>query len=99
MTLDNDQISKVINYLNRYGSAMCAVCRHDEWRISGTMFQLPEYAAPPSGYFPDEQGRLVWRAPEVFPVIPVVCKTCGNMLLISAVAAGVVPSVHQATVT
>lgn len=29
--------------------------------------------------------------PQIFPVVPLTCKVCGNVLFVSAIAAGVIP--------
>ena len=36
-------------------------------------------------------NRLSYPLPQVFPVVPLTCKECGYVLLVSAIAAGVVP--------
>ena len=90
MELSNDQMTRVIKYLQTWESAKCAICRGDDWAVSSTVFALPEYTPPSKGTYGYNEA--------VFPVIPLTCKTCGNVLVVSAIAAGVVQGrieVHQ----
>jgi hypothetical protein len=90
MELSQEEMTRVIKYLQRWESAKCAICKGDDWAVSSTVFALPEYTPP-------------WKATygyneTAFPVIPLTCKTCGNVLFVSAIAAGVVKGrieVHQ----
>lgn len=83
MNLSGEKILQVIRYLHKWKTAECAICGHDDWAVTGTVFALPEYWGM-KAIFPGDQS--------VFPVIPLTCKTCGNVLLLSAIAAGVLPS-------
>jgi hypothetical protein len=83
MELSNDQMTRVIKHLQTWGSAKCAICGGDDWAVSSTVFALPEYTPPSRGTYGYNET--------VFPVIPLTCKTCGNVLVLSAIAAGVVP--------
>jgi hypothetical protein len=82
MELSPQLLGRVIEYLKKWKSAECAICGYDDWVVANTVFQFPEYAMGlPS----------VYTNTQVFPVIPLTCKTCGNVLLLSAIAAGVMP--------
>jgi len=106
MRLNQKQVNAVAAYLTRIPYPACALCANQDWKVSETVFSLPEYA--PSNIMslvdlmhagPEEAlsqpaiAVLSGRqpTPEVFPVIPIVCARCGFVYFISAVAAGVVP--------
>jgi hypothetical protein len=82
MKLSAEQVSLVINHLKKFRTPQCVMCGHDDWKVSVDVFALPQYVSP----FASSPMSSV---PEVFPVVPVVCSTCGNVLLLSAVAVGV----------
>ena len=92
MNLDQQQMARVVQYLQRWQPAQCGVCRNAGWNISPTVFQFTEYGAKGPQWVPDANQRFTFVSPQVFPVITLICNTCGNTLLISAVAAGVVAS-------
>jgi hypothetical protein len=90
MELSRQQVKQVIDYLLKWQTAKCGICGHDDWTVSSAVFMLPEYRSPKAPVYSSAQ--------DVFPVIPLTCKTCGNVLFVSAIAAGVVPGrieVHQ----
>lgn len=108
MRLNPDQVSRVVKYLQQIPTAArCSLCGQQEWKVSETIFALPEYTAAIPGafgthtqYTPAESNwHIFWNEqPEVFPVIPIVCGRCGFVFFISAVAAGVVmPKPNQWT--
>jgi len=108
MRLNPSQVNAVVSYLRQIPDTTCALCHEQEWRVSETVFALPEYALPSSKFsksfddwgappsqknFPfDSKDESFKKEPEIFPVIPIVCGRCGFVFFISAVAAGVVKS-------
>jgi hypothetical protein len=56
----------------------CPVCRQNDWGILEQLVQVPV-------------GARVPIAPQEYPGVLVVCRTCGHTLLFSAVRMGVVP--------
>ncbi len=88
MELSPEQLGQVIEYLRKWKTAECAICEHDDWAVASTVFVLPEYNSPRAAVYSNLQ---------VFPVIPLTCKTCGNVLFLSAIAAGVVPGATRST--
>ena len=115
MRLSPADANAVVTYLNRFPKPICAVCRHDQWKVSDILFALPEYDSRPSWARPGLRslsdlagdtmvgdslehkpffGSAVANlgpTPQVFPVIPVTCVTCGYVFFMSAVAIGIVP--------
>jgi hypothetical protein len=90
MELTSEELKRVIEHLQKWATAECAICRHDDWAVSSAVFVLPEYRSP--------KVPVYSGAGTVFPVIPLTCKICGYVLFVSAIAAGVVPGrieVHQ----
>jgi hypothetical protein len=83
MELSPEQLDQVIEYLKKWQTAKCAICMHDDWAVASSVFALPEYRSQKAATYLNIQS--------VFPVIPLTCKTCGNVLFVSAIAAGVVP--------
>ena len=84
MQLNPKQLEDVIEYLKTWKTAECAICGFDDWAVSAVVFGLPEYVSGGSSH---------WN--QVFPVVPLTCKTCGNVLLVSAIAAGIVKAPVQ----
>lgn len=83
MELSPEQLGQVIEYLKRWNTAVCAICQNDDWAVAATVFALPEYKL--------RRTAISTNIQAVFPIIPLTCKTCGNVLFLSAIAAGVVP--------
>lgn len=84
MLLDQTQLQTLIDYLGKWKTAECIICGHDDWAVSDRVFELREYG-------PDYSGSFAFGLAQLFPVVPLTCKQCGNVLLVSAIAAGVVP--------
>ena len=76
--LDPKEIAKQIrkNWLHE---ASCPLCGQHDWSIQHDVYELRKYQ--PDGEVSD--GHIV-------PIIPVVCKKCGNTVLINGCVAGVV---------
>lgn len=88
MELSPEQLNQVIGYLKKWKNAQCSICGFDDWAVASTVFVLPEYMGSKALSYTTIQAA--------FPVIPLTCKTCGNVLLVSAIAAGVVPGAIKA---
>jgi hypothetical protein len=105
MRLEPNDVKKVVNHLNKFGRTSCPVCHSDEWTVSDILFALPEYeyrppwsVAPPA--FVNTGGSigtpirpifdLESENPQVFPVVPVTCVTCGYVFLFSGIKLGLV---------
>ena len=76
-----DEASSMLKYLKSKWKdpAPCPMCGHTEWGVESKIFTLPLFGAFAFG-----------SHATVLPVVPVICKNCGYMLLVSAVVAGLV---------
>jgi hypothetical protein len=90
--LSDKQISSVVDRLNKCGVAACPVCGRKELKVSDKVFALSEYL--PEGFFPiplrGDQPLRTTESSQVFPVVPVVCSTCGSVFFLSAMALNIV---------
>jgi hypothetical protein len=102
MRLSAGHIQAVINHLNKFAKTICPVCNHDEWTVSDTLFAFPEYeyrapwTGPPfirgtEGLREPATAFNLESDPQVFPVVPVTCVTCGYVFLLSAIKLSLVP--------
>jgi len=81
MNLDTKQVETLIQYLKRWKTPECAICGQDDWAVADTVFYLQE----------ESQAQFrVSPPPQFYPCVPITCKTCGSVLLVSAIAAGVI---------
>jgi hypothetical protein len=80
--LDTDKLVKFLE--ERWGQVPCPMCHHTEWSVGDIITQLTQYAG----------GALVAGGP-VYPLIPVVCRNCGNTVLVNAVVTGAIASQTQ----
>jgi hypothetical protein len=96
MRLNTAQETSIREYLQVKIGYTCPVCGQREWKASDTLFALPEYRADSLNLnaLSDRVAKpLPWlrnKEPQVFPVLPIVCGSCGFVFFISAVALGVV---------
>ena len=60
----------------------CSVCGHNDWSISDQFSAMVPEA---------ELGRSGTRHIDFMPVVPIICNTCGQVLLFHAKAIGVYP--------
>lgn len=74
------QADKTLEWLNEHWKKpwTCPVCQNSAWGVNQT-FDLREY----------EGGNItIGGGAEVFPVTPVVCKTCGYTFFMNALMTG-----------
>ena len=90
MKLNPKQLEAVTEYVKKWKRPECVLCGHDEWSVSAIVFELPQYGLPPPPFD-------YYMIPQVFPVVPLTCTTCGNVLFLSAILAGVLPKPGGAT--
>jgi len=72
------QRKTVCAWLDDRKEVHCCCCQSTDWSIHEIIFELPQHRPP----------ALITR--QVFPVIPMSCSRCGHVLLLSAVALGIV---------
>ena len=79
-------VDKFIAYLDqKWGTRPCTMCGQSSWGVNDSVFQLIEF----------HKGAFIIGG-SALPVIPVICKNCGNTVFVNAVVAGIVePSVPE----
>lgn len=71
--------SKIDRYLKKVRAQPCQLCGKTDWIIYDRVFQMTEYFGSSS----------TWKSlSKTCPVVPITCSSCGNTLLVNAVAAG-----------
>ncbi len=58
------------------GAKMCSFCGKDEWSLQDKLFSLPEF------------GTIAEEARQVYPVVVLYCRHCGNSFFLSAISVG-----------
>ncbi len=83
-------LAKVIDFLQaKWMNRPCPMCGSDGWAVQQGMFALLELRDE-STAVGNSLPKPVTSAAQVVPVVPVVCKSCGNTVLISAIVANVI---------
>jgi len=81
MKLTEGQKNKAIEVLSGFLKSPCNVCQGKDWILNDTIFELREF----------QGGALVIGGKNsIFPVITVICKTCGNTLFFNAIQLGLI---------
>lgn len=73
---------KIVTELNQkwQQSQICPVCGKNEWQVNDTIFELPEF----------QGGNVVIGSGKLYPVIPIMCSSCGYTIFMNAIKAGAV---------
>lgn len=80
MQMNDDQLKRVQEWVKtKFTHGPCWVCGKEEWSVAPFVWELRSF----------HQGYVVAGGP-IFPVITMFCASCGNLLLVSAVAAGII---------
>jgi hypothetical protein len=82
MRLSDEQKKVLLKRLSELvqGAPKCALCTSEEWELSDTIFQLPDFIGG--------VGFMMVGGP-VYPVIPMTCARCGHTVLLNALRFGV----------
>jgi predicted nucleic-acid-binding Zn-ribbon protein len=76
----NYDVKALIEHLNeKWGVRGCAQCGSTNWELQDSIFELRQFRG----------GTLVVDGP-LIPVVPVVCRNCGNTVLVNGLIARVV---------
>jgi hypothetical protein len=83
MKLSEEQKRQMLKRLDEAWGAerICPVCRHDEWAVFDTVFEVREFVG----------GGINVGGGTVIPCIVVTCKHCSNTLFFNAIKLGLVP--------
>jgi len=78
MQLTEEQKNHVLLKLNELwkGKKSCTVCETEKWNVADKLFEVRELNV-------DQEEN-----PDVCPVIPLTCATCGNIILLNAIHLG-----------
>ncbi len=73
--------SKVLNWINsKWSGRPCPMCGSRHLDVVDKAFQLMEF----------HKGAALAVGGPTFPVVPIICTNCGNILFVSAIMTGVV---------
>ncbi len=78
MRLNQNQMDSVFAWLEKHKISKCSTCGDVEVTVDNNIFELPEHNTP----------ALISK--QVFPIIPICCRSCGQVFLLSALTTGVV---------
>lgn len=68
--------NKIINHLNeKWQGRPCPMCGKGKWSVNDKIFELREF----------NEGNLIVGGGPIIPVIPIICESCGNTILINAI--------------
>jgi len=81
MKLTEEQKNKAIQFLSGLLKSPCNVCQGKDWILNDTVFELREFQGG---------GLVIGGKSSIFPVITVICKTCGNTLFFNAIQLGLI---------
>jgi hypothetical protein len=81
MKITDDQSKKLIAWLEEkwQGEKKCPVCQHTNWTLNSLIYKL----------IPFDQGVFIAGGP-VYPVVPVICNNCGNVMFFNALKTGLI---------
>ena len=84
MTLTNEQKKKLEEaLLNKWfeRGPNCPFCQGTEWEVNNTIYAIPDFES-------FQRKRVVPN--QVYPVIIIICTTCGNSVMFSATKLGLI---------
>ncbi len=80
--MDKIDTQKFIEFINaKWGQRSCPMCAAYDWSVQDVVYGV--------------RGYLPWLLPNggpTVPVIPVVCKNCGNTIFVNAIISGIIAS-------
>ena len=66
----------------------CPICGCTDWGLENTIYQMPQF-------FNNPVEEMLTKDKSNFPVIPVTCEKCGNVILFSAIHHGIVKNEEE----
>jgi predicted RNA-binding Zn-ribbon protein involved in translation (DUF1610 family) len=81
MALTPEATARITEHLKAKWKFPCPMCRSNEWTLNG-------YVALPLA---DQPNTIIIGGGAVLPAVAVVCRNCGNTVLVNAVIAGIQP--------
>jgi len=86
MKLNDEQIDQLRNHLQTHFKSVCSVCGGANWQFDDTLFEIRQFL-----------GGSVSTDGLIKPIAAISCATCGHVILINAIAAGVIKVGEQTT--
>jgi len=72
-----------LDFLNKfYSNYNCVVCGSNDWTTSDNLYELRKF----------NFGEISVQNSAIIPIVPVMCKNCGNTHLVNAILAGAIES-------
>jgi len=83
MRLSDQDSKSLLDHIKKTWAppAICPTCRSDDWQVGRQVYELREF----------HSGSMVMGDSAVVPIFPVICKICGNVILINPLVAGIDP--------
>jgi hypothetical protein len=78
MKLNESQMEQLRAYLAEHFKNVCGVCDSGNWQFDDVLFEIRQF-----------MGEERASAGLIKPAVAITCGTCGNIVLINALAAGV----------
>ena len=79
MKLNDEQIDQLRNHLQSHFKSVCTVCGGANWQFDDTLFEMRQFL-----------GGNISPDGLIKPLAAISCATCGHVILINAIAAGVI---------
>jgi hypothetical protein len=81
MKLSDQQSKTLLDHLKKTWAppGICPTCRSDDWQVGPQVYELREFHG----------GNMVIGDSALVPIFPVICKVCGNVILINPLIAGI----------
>jgi len=73
MQIDENRLNE---YLKRFETTVCPLCKHNIWTVSSTVFQAIEF------------GEKYSLGDTTYPMIALTCVNCGNTFFINTMVSG-----------
>lgn len=82
LRLTKEQSQKILEWMKtKWGDAKCPMCGEDKWSVGNVLAAVNVVSN-------DAQDTVLGG---YYPCVTVVCENCGNLVLLSAIAAGLLP--------
>jgi hypothetical protein len=81
MNLSEQQSKTLLDHLKKtwVPPVTCPICHSNDWQVGPQVYELREFHG----------GSMVIGGSALVPIVPVICKVCGNVILINPLIAGI----------
>jgi len=84
MRLNQEQLQQLANHLQHNFRSACTICGSTNWQFDDTIFEIRQF-----------MGGGISTEGLIKPAVAVTCSGCGQIVLVNAIAAGVVRVVQD----